>query len=328
MGFLRLWRLAKWVKGFRTEGNFRLLYEARAVANTLLHSFSYVFWAIGLMVLVNFLFAVVCVQAVAALVADDPEVDPLLKDQLIDMAGTVSRAMLTLYMTGTGGIYWKTFYDVMTLTGNFGCFIVLAFVAFFQISVVNVFVAVVTESCLACQVADRGKKRAGITKSLCYTVRAMRPGRITENEFREHLLEGGQLAHYLNEAMGLEQDEALRFFQLLCDEHELISAPGEAYQREVSCEVLAEGIRRTAPGGVPVDLQAGLEHIHLSQRKVVELIAKLIRVNVAMARQQKTASEPTTPVQAPSEPPSPVQKRIAMEPDEPYDTSIISHCFI
>jgi len=93
---LRLLRLVKYMP---------LLSKLRVLTLAVTQCYSMLVWAVLVLLVIKFLFAVVFLHAVAEYIRDAPEFDPNVEEMKYYF-GSLSMTMLTLFMSVTGGVDW------------------------------------------------------------------------------------------------------------------------------------------------------------------------------------------------------------------------------
>jgi len=107
-GFVKVFRLARVARSLRVLRLMRftgLVSKLRMLVLALVHCKTMLMWAVLVLVLVKFLFAVVFLNAVSQYIEDAPASDPYV-DGMKEFFGSLLMTMLTLFMTVSGGLDW------------------------------------------------------------------------------------------------------------------------------------------------------------------------------------------------------------------------------
>ncbi|CAK0843600.1 unnamed protein product [Prorocentrum cordatum] len=132
---LRLFRLTRLLRIVRT---FRQLKPLRVLVHSIASAGKSVFWALMLLVMIVFAFAVILTQAVSEYTEGGIRIDD---DDLVKYYGDLFRSMLSLWMAVSGGISWHELTTPLKETGNAAWMmlflIYITFVYFFVLNVVT-----------------------------------------------------------------------------------------------------------------------------------------------------------------------------------------------
>jgi len=169
------------------------------------------------------LFAIFFVQGVSSLL-ESTEVEPDLHEQLLLDFGTVSSAMVSLFMAATGGNDWTAYYESIVEVGDVYAGLFLFFIAFSVIAFFNVISGVFCEKALSLavptmeeQMQDRvdSDKRNAIELSTLLNTYVDHQGTyaMTAQSFTKFL--GNPKVQTYFEVRGLSVSTAEKFFELL-----------------------------------------------------------------------------------------------------------------
>lgn len=140
--FLRMSRILRITKILRIFKAFRFLSELRLMGSCVIGSFVSLFWACSFLVVVLWVAALVMVQSMSQFRMDHcKQLDVSTGENCKDVKenfGSVTSAMLALFMSTTGGRDWMEVFDLvkeggLTIAGSFLFFIIFFNFAFFNI---------------------------------------------------------------------------------------------------------------------------------------------------------------------------------------------------
>lgn len=244
-------------------------------------------WAMVILALVMFLFAVFFMQGVAEYVSSKEEAD-LLTEDLRSFFGTLLMTLLTLFMCVTGGLSW---WDVGILLMDIGTHYILLmslFILVMVLAVLNIITGIFVNDAIEMATKDRDivqqmeKDRSdelfGHAHKLFATIDVTGSGEITAEEF-ETAMERDHVRGFLAQ-MGLEVPDALKMFDALdSDQNGCIQV-----------DEFVLGCMRMR-GGHNVDLETLMrenrrfmrETVHQQQRSESRIQALMKSVNDALA---------------------------------------------
>lgn len=222
MGFLRTIRILRATKALRMFRIITFLRDLRIMLACILGSFLALFWCLVLLTLIGTVFAIFYVQALAgSLKESDLTVDE--QRGIVDMFGSVARALLTLYKMTTGMIDGEVVFRVLEPTGFLNPAVLLGLIGFYQISVINILSGIFVEKAMHHakpereeEVIERRKgmmERVNALKELVGKIQLSNDGYITRDEFMLALHEPTVRYHF--EAEDLDVRDAEAFFELL-----------------------------------------------------------------------------------------------------------------
>ena len=140
MRIVRLTRVLKTVQFVRL---FRFVMALRTLVQSILHTMKALFWALLLLGLIIYVFAILFSQAVFDYKSDpaNPELPADVLDAATRYFGTLLTSMIALFMSITGGVSWEEVLKPLGYVSDFwkACFI--WFIAFSYLAVLNVVTA-------------------------------------------------------------------------------------------------------------------------------------------------------------------------------------------
>eukprot|EP00747_Dinoflagellata_sp_TGD_P023796 gnl/TRDRNA2_/TRDRNA2_130080_c0_seq4.p1 gnl/TRDRNA2_/TRDRNA2_130080_c0~~gnl/TRDRNA2_/TRDRNA2_130080_c0_seq4.p1 ORF type:complete len:422 (+),score=59.40 gnl/TRDRNA2_/TRDRNA2_130080_c0_seq4:193-1458(+) len=257
MRTLRILKIAKLLRMVRVLSSFR---DLRIMLHSIVGSVGALFWCFVMLGFILYVFALVFVQATTtALIVDldsehlsDPD-----KDLLLGYYGTVQHAILTLFMSATGGTDWIEPFQTIGLSGfaYSACFIF--FIGFFQFAVFNILTGLFVENAMKLAQPDhdtlifeqRRRELADVEdmKRFCAAMDVDGSGTISLGELME-FLDNAKARAYL-QLKGLDVTDAEMFFFLLA------SANGSD---SVDIDAFAEGAMKMRGQANAMDIQTVL----------------------------------------------------------------------
>eukprot|EP00428_Durinskia_dybowskii_P029043 CAMPEP_0170233322 /NCGR_PEP_ID=MMETSP0116_2-20130129/16406_1 /TAXON_ID=400756 /ORGANISM="Durinskia baltica, Strain CSIRO CS-38" /LENGTH=724 /DNA_ID=CAMNT_0010484115 /DNA_START=49 /DNA_END=2220 /DNA_ORIENTATION=- len=226
---VRLLRTVRLVRVFRVVRIVRYVRALRTLIFSIACTLRSLVWAMILMLMILYIFAILFTQAVTDYIDEIP-VENLPKNTLL--WGNLPRSMLTLFQCVTSGVNWN---DALTPLGNAGTHWVVFFImyiCFTYFAVFNVVTGVFCQSAMegAMHDADLQVQETLRNKQL-YIDRAKKlfrdldcdhSGNITIKELEDHL-NSDVMKAYLN-SLEIDTNDAWTLFKLMdTDEHNVIS---------------------------------------------------------------------------------------------------------
>ncbi|CAE7342719.1 Scn8a, partial [Symbiodinium pilosum] len=142
VGMLRLLRVTRL---FRIMRVLRFLKEVRVMLVAIVGSFISLFWALGMLAVIIFIFAIYFMQQMTAYLQITPQEDELWSLQW-DYFHNTGSAMYVLLMASTGGKDWEEVYQLVAPLGA-DCAIAFTFyLLFFTLGVMNIITGVFVEN--------------------------------------------------------------------------------------------------------------------------------------------------------------------------------------
>jgi hypothetical protein len=149
LSFLRILRMFKMAKMVRMLKALAAVHDLRIMIDCLLGSFFGLFWALVLIGVIMYIFALIFVQAFTEyLIEEGDSLSPVMRRDIENYFGSVSNAVLSVYMMLTGGIDWGDMYALLDITGVIAGPACLVMVSFFTISVWNIITSVFIEKAM------------------------------------------------------------------------------------------------------------------------------------------------------------------------------------
>lgn len=173
-----------------------------------------------------YIFGLVFVQGAAQHLSEvGADMDSDARSRLEGTVGSVQAAMLTLYMSTTGGDDWTTFYATIQQTGALYGSIFLFFIAFGQIALLNILTGIFVESAMKLAQPDRDTlafehskhelAEADELRHLCEELQSDMPGTMKAVEVARHMRSReSKLRAYLS-MLGLRVNDSAHISALL-----------------------------------------------------------------------------------------------------------------
>jgi len=171
------------------------------------------------------IFAMLYVQDLASQLSEFDSAD---LDAIHFRFGSVPDAVLTMYQLAFGMIDAGDIYDLLSPTGAFNGFLLLAYVGFYQIALINILTGIFVDKALQYAKPERESEimeerqatmdRASRLKELCLELNLSEPGIIRREEFMDGMDEPD--IRYAFQAEGLHISDARTFFDLVQTVHD------------------------------------------------------------------------------------------------------------
>lgn len=145
---VRVVRITRIVKVSRLVRIFRFILALRTLIASIVHTLKSLVWALLLLALIAYVFAVLFMQAVNDYIQDGgylPDRE-LLEAQV--HFGTIGDTMLGLFMSITGGVNWQDVLGPLKFINTIWVFLFLFYIAFTYFAVLNVLTAVFCQSAI------------------------------------------------------------------------------------------------------------------------------------------------------------------------------------
>jgi len=229
LSFLRVLRFLKISRVLRMFSALRLMKEIRIMVDALSGSFLiFVFCSIMLAMFYS-IFAIFFVQGATSYLESTPDVDQKVLGYIKDDFGSVSTAMLSLFMAVSGGNDWAQYHETVAAVGTTYNFLFLFFIAFSSIAFLNVITGVFAEKAMSLaspstneMMVRRTEKEMRDAKELMALLhRVLGPDGPSNLCIKscERFLDHPDVVKYF-EVRGLKPCSASRFFTLLAEIHE------------------------------------------------------------------------------------------------------------
>ncbi|CAK0807192.1 unnamed protein product, partial [Prorocentrum cordatum] len=136
---VRTFRVLKIVRGLRVLKVLTGMDRLRGFVQCLEGSFEMLFWCIVMLTIVFYMFSLIFLHLVAIHLAESgfpPDSDE--KSEILRHFGSAIGCMLTLWQAVSGGDDWSNPYNAISLTGDAGALIFVAFIVFTSIALLNI----------------------------------------------------------------------------------------------------------------------------------------------------------------------------------------------
>jgi len=221
----RIVRLTRIVKTVRLMRIFRFVLALRTLIHSILHTLKSLFWALVLLVLIVYVFALIFTQSVADHLTDESAHE--LSEENLEASrkyfGTLMSTMLSLFMTVTDGVSWEKVIAPLGAISWIWSSFFLFYVAFTYFAVLNVLTGVFCQSAIESAQNDHAtaiqsmiaNKEAHLTKvrALFNQLGTDERSVITFRQF-EDKINSDEVREYF-ETLGLDVWDAWSFFKLL-----------------------------------------------------------------------------------------------------------------
>jgi hypothetical protein len=261
--WMRLLRLLKMMKMLRVIRVMRAFQELRLIMYSIIGSFRSLMWSLMMLLLLMYIFGLCLLQGVTAWLEDDakkvrenePGYAPIsqsLKDEVHEYWGSVSKAMLTCYMTVTGGLDWDPVAKVLEKSGKVYFYVFLFYIVFITFAVFNVITGLFVDKARAVAGKDKvvvlQEERASNSSAL-YGVRewfanleAKEGAGVKRKAFREALKE--EEAYQILQNADIEYWEAVETFRVLSGH----------YNHKVSVDAFVDGVTQVKGQGTSMQM--------------------------------------------------------------------------
>lgn len=225
LSFLRATRVVKVLKALRVVRLMRSLRELRMILVLILGSLRSMVWAMLLVVVSSYVFALVIVQGVAEKLSGEIDFDQDRLQDIWNYWGSLGDSMLTLFMAISGGINWRSASQSLQDVGIIYQLVFMLYVAWFTFVLTNVITAIVVESTMQFggkdmqgEIQSQLEKKEEYESSLRCVFEEMDTngdGQISYEAFTEKL--GKPEFWGFLSSLGLEIADADTFFYMLSD---------------------------------------------------------------------------------------------------------------
>lgn len=224
---VRMVRITRILRVLRVARVVRLLVALRLLFVQILGTLRSVFWAMVLLVLILYTFAMIFAQVSSeylASMSDEDKEDPIVTVRdIIKYWSTVPRSMFTLYKTVTGGVDWEHATLALSDIHWFWVAVFLVFLSFTVFAVLNVVVGVFCQSAIQSASMDHENAvRLKLQEKLNFTrkirtlfmdIDASRDGMLTYHELEAHLDDENVSAYF--DSLGIDPSDSWDLFKLL-----------------------------------------------------------------------------------------------------------------
>jgi len=221
----RIIRVTRILKTLRLVRVFRFIMALRTLVTSIIYTLKSLFWAMALLMLIVFVFAVLLVEAVSDYwgTLDNPHMPPEDAWRIQAYFASLPHAMLSLFMSISGGVSWEEVIAPLAQISYFWVVIYLFYISFTYFAVLNVVTGVFCQSAIDSAQNDHANvvqsmlanKEAHVEKitELFSRLGANKTGVITYGMFEEGLRTPAVIEYF--ETLGLDVWDAWSFFKLL-----------------------------------------------------------------------------------------------------------------
>ncbi|CAK9032718.1 unnamed protein product [Durusdinium trenchii] len=221
----RIIRITRLVKAVRLVRILRFVMAFRMLISSILHTLKSLFWALMLLLLIIYVFAVLFTQAVNDHLCDAEVPNPLVgdeRDEALKYFGSLPFTMLSLFMSISGGVSWELVIRPLQEISATWVVIYLFYVAFTYFAVLNVVTAVFCQSAIEGAQNDHASKVHAILANkeahlekinTLFSKFGAEGGVITFEQFQRQL-KAAEVREYF-QTLGLDVWDAWSFFKLL-----------------------------------------------------------------------------------------------------------------
>lgn len=214
---VRILRITRLVRIVRITRIVRFVRALRTMVHQLLSTLKSLFWAVLLLFLIIYLFAIFFTQAVTAYAkAED-------KGDVLEYWSTLSVSMLTLYMAITGGINWNQVVVPLNEVGTIYLCVFVGYIVMAQLAVLNVLTGVFCQNAIESashdaelvtqQMLAQREMYVKRLQALFGDLDTDRSGTVSLKEFQDHLADPQVQAYF--ESLELDTSDVWTLFKLL-----------------------------------------------------------------------------------------------------------------
>ncbi|CAE7665595.1 Scn4a, partial [Symbiodinium pilosum] len=221
----RIVRITRIVKTVRLMRIFRFVLALRMLVHSILHTLKALFWALVLLLLIIYVFALIFTQIVNGHIRD-PAVAPLPPEELetsMSFYGSLVDTMVSLFMAVTNGVGWERLYRPLGSISHVWSFLFWFYISFVFFAVLNVLTAVFCQSAIESAQNDHATAVQNMEANKEMHLKKLRAlfsqlgneesGVITFGQF-ESKIHSPEVREYF-ETLGLDVEDAWSFFKLL-----------------------------------------------------------------------------------------------------------------
>jgi len=219
----RIVRVTRIAKTVRLLHIFRFILALRMLITSIINTLKSLLWAIILLVLIIYVFAVIFTQSVNSFLREDSNtLDPELEPNLVKYFGSLTDSMLSLFMSIAGGISWVEVISPLRRISEAWVFLFLFYISFTYFAVLNVVTAVFCQSAIEGAQNDHAAKVQAVLADKASHLEKIRAlfsqfgcddGVITYAIF-EDKIDSPAVKEYFA-TLGLDVYDAWQFFKLL-----------------------------------------------------------------------------------------------------------------
>ncbi|CAJ1404753.1 unnamed protein product [Effrenium voratum] len=145
---MRIIRITRLVKTVRLAKVFRFVMAFRMLITSIMHTLKSLFWALALLILIVYIFAVLFTQAVNDYLSDSGPMSQRELDNSQRYYGSMMQTMLSLFMSITSGVSWEEVLAPLQAISMAWVFIFLFYISFAYFAVLNVVTGVFCQSAI------------------------------------------------------------------------------------------------------------------------------------------------------------------------------------
>ncbi|CAE7434900.1 FBA1 [Symbiodinium natans] len=221
----RIIRITRIVKTVRLMRIFRFVLALRTLVHSILHTLKALFWALVLLFLIVYVFALIFTQAVNGYIFDPaaPQLPPEELEVSASFYGSLTDTMISLFMSVADGLSWEKIYRPLGLISPIWSFFFLFYICFVYFAVLNVLTAVFCQSAIESAQHDHATAVQNMMANKEMHLKKIRTlfnqlgtdesGSITFGQF-ESKIHSPEVREYF-ETLGLDVEDAWSFFKLL-----------------------------------------------------------------------------------------------------------------
>mmetsp|Transcript_13312 Transcript_13312/g.33397 ORF Transcript_13312/g.33397 Transcript_13312/m.33397 type:complete len:612 (+) Transcript_13312:137-1972(+) len=222
---LRIMRITRLIKVIRIARIIKFIRALRTMVHQLLSTVKSLLWAMFLLVLIIYLFAILFTQAYSTHVQEIIALGELedFTDPLYRYWSTLPRCMFTLFQSITGGVSWEVVVLPLGDLGAWSVTLFIGYISFAQFAVLNVLTGVFCQNAIDSAQHDQELVTATMLSNKQHYINSMKTlfsefdldgsGSLSVEEFMEHLNDENVKAYF--DAMELDTSDIGLLFTLM-----------------------------------------------------------------------------------------------------------------
>lgn len=257
---LRAMRLLRMLRLLRIIHFLVMFRELRIILQSLMGSMKLILWCTLLTIFILFQMASIFMQAVAENTAAGTTWTPQTQDGIDKYWHSVGRAMLSLYMSSTGGVDWEEIAAPLFELGFIYYSIFVLYTGIFSFVFMNIFTSMIVDAVMQISKDDqervmhlelqRKDKHISLLQEWFNEIDADKSGEVSFQEFCQHIQDREVVAFAAG--IGLDVLDAKRFFNIL----------SEYGRRKLDLETFVVGCIRCQGQAQRVDVMDVLFSLH------------------------------------------------------------------
>eukprot|EP00930_Biecheleria_cincta_P013880 TRINITY_DN12167_c0_g1_i1.p1 TRINITY_DN12167_c0_g1~~TRINITY_DN12167_c0_g1_i1.p1 ORF type:complete len:641 (+),score=150.91 TRINITY_DN12167_c0_g1_i1:40-1923(+) len=298
LSFLRIFRCFRLVRVVRVVRSVKALAKLRTMIFAILNSFVDLLWALLVVGLIIFVFAIIFDDAAAAYfdeieISDAVQMENAIKVR--EFFGDMGVTILSLWSAVSGGNDWMTYGEELLKIGVFYFCIFNFYIAFCVVGLFNVVTGVFVDSAVCVRTGD--EIVAGYLEDLKSTTEEIKTffrdadkdgsGSLSWEEFESHMKDPAIRAYFAG--LEIDPEEASIIFTILDDDR----------SNEIRIDEFVHGTMKLKGSATKLDLVSLMWDIQKQNLKLDNL-EQLINSSMAALKAQVTKL-PTTPIMQPRE---------------------------